>query len=173
MTRADAMFCQSWFPVFFAPRLAGPFRLSYVHFSVLTIYAWEVLMRLWQTTASVRFSFFWCVYQSDIVSLFRSIPISLLMVQRNDSIFHNNTFLLLLYLSKLVSQTSSFLVIGNSPLRCRITVRNCRQVRPLLHWGRRSQFSGISEVTSRHPLLGHLKNSLFTKHQAITVFFNR
>ena len=88
------------------------------------------------------------------------------MVWRNGTTFHNE-FLHLPYFSKLVSHTSSFLLIGNSPLRCRVTVRNCIQIRPLLHWCPRSRFSGISDVTSRNQLLGHSKNSLSTKRRAI------
>ena len=79
---------------------------------------------------------FWCVNRSGI--FFRSLPISLIMVWRNGIILHNNAFLHFLYFSKLVSHTSSFLLIGNSPLRRRVTVRKYTHIRPLPDWGPRS-----------------------------------
>jgi hypothetical protein len=162
------MFCQRWFPVFFAPRLAiSPVCPTYTsphsRFTPGTSSSNASLADLGMCAVFLLGAYIVLI----LFVFFRSLPISLLMVWRNGIIFHNNAFLHLPYFSKLLSQTSSFLLIGNSPLRCRVTFRKCIQIRPLLHWGPGSRFSDISEVTSRNQLLGHLKNSLFTNRRAI------
>jgi len=160
------MFCRSWFPVFCAPRLAS----SPVCPTFTSLHSWYTPGTSNSNASladlSIRAVFlFWCVYRSDIVWFFRSLPTSLLMVWRNSIIFHNNTFLHLPYFSKLVSHTSSFLMIGNCHLECSHSsqVHTAQTVTTLKS---KVSFSGISKVTSRHQLLG-LNNSLFSKRWAI------
>jgi hypothetical protein len=155
MTRADSMFCQSWFQVFFAPRLASSLVCP-THTSPQSRYTpWtsSSYASLADLGICNVFLFGACI----LLILFVFSEVCLLMVWRNGIIFHNNAFLHLPYFSKLVSHTQFFFFIGNSPLRCRATVRKCIQIRPLPHWDPRSRFTGISEVTSRNQLLGHLK----------------
>lgn len=161
------MFCHSWFPVFFAPRLAS----SPVCLTCNSPHSWYTPGTSSSNACLADLGIcavfpFRCVYRSHIVWFFRCLPTSLLMVWRNSIIFHNNAFLHLPYFSKLVSHTSSFLLIGNSHLGCRVTGRKCIQIRLLLRWDPSSRFPDISNVTSRHQLLG-LNNSLFSKRWAI------